>query len=588
MAYGGLLALAGAAAYANSLQGPFFFDDRRSIVGNATIRSLWPLTAVLHPPVQTPMAGRPLANLSFALNYALGGLGVTGYHLANVGIHILAVLVLFGLLRRLVALTLRSTDPRASDGLAFACALIWLLHPLNTEAVDYVTQRTESMVGLFYLTALYGSVRAWGPSAGVGGRSDAAAWRWNALAVAASVCGMATKESAATIPLAVLLADRAFHFPSFRDALTRRWRFYLCLATGWLLLLAFAGETPFFSPTGFRTHVSRWTYLANQAPAVASYLRLSLWPRHLIVDYGAPLPLSLAQVWPGAALVLALAVATLVAWWRAPMLGFWGVWFFLTLAPASSLIPIPTEVAAERRMYLPLIAVIVCLALAVRAAGCRLAARVRRDGDPPAGSFVHWAGWGLAGVVAVLLGAATVERNAEYRTAVSIWQTVLERRPQARAHANYAVALRDAGREDEALAELKIAAPEDLEAQHALGSALRERGDFRGAIAELNAFAQAEVPGDPEVASAREELRLARRALLVDLLKARRFPEAETEARTLLARDAANAEIHNLLGVALASQGRVGEAGREFAEAVRLNPTYQDARNNLERASGRR
>src|SRR5579862_223490 len=132
-----VIVLAGAIAYANSLKGPLIFDDYRSIVGNTTIHEVsW--ATLLHPQRQTPVAGRPLANLSLALNYAAGGQEVETYHLWNIAVHILAALALFGILRRTAIWP--EADERTRDHVALFCALAWLLHPLNTDAVDYITQ----------------------------------------------------------------------------------------------------------------------------------------------------------------------------------------------------------------------------------------------------------------------------------------------------------------------------------------------------------------------------------------------------------------------------------------------------------------
>ena len=155
------MAVVGLLVYANTLSGPFIFDDLTSIEQNPSIRRLWPLSEPLSPPRDTPVAGRPLLNLSFAVNYAVGGLDVTGYHLVNLAIHLLAALVLFGLVRR--TLLLPSLAPRVGESatnLAAAAALLWMVHPLNSEVVDYVTQRSASLMGLCYLLTLYCSVRA--------------------------------------------------------------------------------------------------------------------------------------------------------------------------------------------------------------------------------------------------------------------------------------------------------------------------------------------------------------------------------------------------------------------------------------------
>ena len=152
-----LIALAGLAAYANSFSGSFVFDDADSIAENPTIRRLWPPGAALSPPGGgITVSGRPFLNLTLACNYALGGTNVSGYHAANLAIHVLAGLVLFGIARR----TLRSNPV-----LAFAIALIWTVHPLQTESVTYIVQRAESLMGLFYLLTLYCFIRGAGAGA---------------------------------------------------------------------------------------------------------------------------------------------------------------------------------------------------------------------------------------------------------------------------------------------------------------------------------------------------------------------------------------------------------------------------------------
>jgi hypothetical protein len=155
-----LLVVAGVLPYLNSLKRPFLFDDVSSVIGNERIRRLDD-PRVLWPERERPVAGRPLVNLSFAVNYALGGLNVVGYHLANVALHVLCGIVLFLVVRE--ALGLPHVPPPVRDRapvLAFTVALVWLLHPLNSEVVTYVTQRTESMMALFYLLTLYASLRA--------------------------------------------------------------------------------------------------------------------------------------------------------------------------------------------------------------------------------------------------------------------------------------------------------------------------------------------------------------------------------------------------------------------------------------------
>src|SRR5262249_27953133 len=156
-----LIAIAALLAYWNSFSGPFVFDDVASVVENRQIREWWNVGGLLMSERELPVAGRPLVNASFAFNYALGGLDVRGYHAWNVAVHLACALLLFALVRRtLEQPVLRDRFASRAPDLAFAVALLWVLHPLNTEAVDYVTQRTESMMALFYLATLIASSRA--------------------------------------------------------------------------------------------------------------------------------------------------------------------------------------------------------------------------------------------------------------------------------------------------------------------------------------------------------------------------------------------------------------------------------------------
>jgi hypothetical protein len=149
-------------AYHNSFSGPFVLDDHPVIEGNRTIRVLWPLWVPLSPPQAdgSTAAGRPLMNLTLAMNYALGGTNVRGYHAVNLLIHILAGLTLFGVVRRTFLLAARPEYGGDAVLPAFCVALLWSLHPLNTAAVTYLSQRAEALVGLAYLLTLYCFIRA--------------------------------------------------------------------------------------------------------------------------------------------------------------------------------------------------------------------------------------------------------------------------------------------------------------------------------------------------------------------------------------------------------------------------------------------
>jgi len=362
-----LIVFAAFLAYWNTFSGPFVFDDVASVVENQQIRNWWDVGGLLRSERELPVAGRPLVNASFALNYAMGGLDVRGYHAWNVAVHLACALLVFAIVRTtLQQPALRDRFGSRAPDLAFAVALLWALHPLNTEAVDYVTQRTESMMAFFYLATLVASSRA---------AAEPSRRRWPIAAVVLCASGMACKESMVTAPVIVALYDGAFLFGSLKEAFIRRWRLYAGLAATWVILVLVLFSGARVHSAGFSTGVSVWTYLLNQTVMIVRYLYLTVWPWSLVSNYGWPASLTLADVLPEAAAVCALLAATLFAMFRWPSLGFAGCWFFLTLAPTSSVVPIATEVGAERRMYLPLVSLIALAVVGVAAVWDRALAR---------------------------------------------------------------------------------------------------------------------------------------------------------------------------------------------------------------------
>ena len=475
------LALVGVILYANSLSGPFFFDDHVSISENSHIRQLWPPLWLTAASTNSPLQGRPVVSFSMALNYALNGMNVRGYHIYNIVIHILCAWTLFGIVRRtLTGPKLTARFGRSATGLAFTCALLWMLHPLLTECVNYVTQRTESMMSLFYLLTLY---------CAIGALESAHRFRWYAAAVLACCCGMASKEVMVTAPLMVVVYDLIFSADSFNLTLRRRWPLYLGLAAGWVVLAALMISFP-LTNAGFSVTVGPWDYAKNQCLIIVHYLRLALSPHPLALDYGYPASLSLAQVAPYGALLLALLAATVLALIRRPMIGFLGVWFFVILGPTSSFAPMTTEVGAERRMYLPLASLIVLLVFLGHWFLARLPGRFSRPGQPASDPVPHRFARTIRYVMVLAVASAwsflTVLRNTDYRTEISLWQSAVRAIPQnSRAHNNLGNAYQKAGQLQHAFTcyhqALRIF-PDLAPAHNNLAIALQSQGQFEQAI----------------------------------------------------------------------------------------------------------
>lgn len=545
------LVLAVAAAYLTGLQGAFVFDDEPAILSNPTLRHPGDVGRLLLPPGEQAgtVGGRPLLNASLALNYAMGGTKPIGYHIVNLAIHLLAVLTLYGVVRR---------TPGA-ETLAPWAALLWGVHPLLTQAVTYVVQRGESLMGLFYLLTLYAFIRGAADGSQADGRSKRPRLQrpWGVASVVCCWLGMATKEPMVSAPLLVLCYDRTFVAGSFAAAWRQRRGYYLALAASWALLAGLVASTAGRGGSaGWGAGTPVWPYLLTQAAAIAHYLRLSLWPAPLVFDYGSRLAPSLGAVWPQAVLVLALLAAAGWAVVRRPAWGLLGLWFFAILAPSSSFIPIATEPMAEQRMYLPLAAVIVALL-------AWLASRVPRR-LIAAGSFG----------AALALGIATARRNGQYRDPVVLWADTAAKNPgEPRVHNDLGTALRARG--DAAAAQAQFAAAIHLQPDYApahfnLGVAFLDAGQPGEALPHLQQAAA--------VPRHQADLQLDLGQAYAEL---GRYGDAVGAFRRAVELAPASAEAHGDLGNALLLAGRAREAVAEDQAALARRPGDLGLQRNL-------
>lgn len=589
------IAAATVAAYHNSFSVPLFFDDTASIVQNESIRALWPPQTWWSPPAVAGTAGRPLLNLTFALNYAASGLEVWGYHAVNFAVHVASAWVLFGLVRRTLGTpVMRGKFGGAATEVAGAVALLWAVHPMQTESVTYVSQRAESLVGFFYLLTLYAFVRGAEAEESVAGEkvhgSAGRGWRW--LAVGAFFAGVLTKEIVITAPVVALLYDVTFLAGSWREAWARRWRIYAGWGVGWGLLGGLMiGARLHERGVGFGGAMTWIDTVATSCEAVALYLKLSVWPSPLVIDYGATPMRGGLILAASAASVGAVVLGTVWAWRKRSAVGFVGAAVLIVLSPTSSVVPLAFQPIAEHRMYLPL-------------AGIVAAAMV--GGYAWIGRRAVWVG---AAIGCCFVGM-TIARNHDYRSAEAIWRDTIAKRPDNwRAHnalgselfrqqridegiaaveaalrinphqpkllGNYAnaLALPMVGRWREAIAAGERAVhldPGDAEARDALGSVLLKVGRAAEAAEQFEALSRLR----PEVAAVRSNWCDA-------LRQTGRVAEAILQGEAALRLRPNFPEAHCNLGLALAGAGRPAEAMAHYEAALRLRPSYVEVLNNL-------
>lgn len=573
-----ILIAVGVLVYANSLTGPFIFDDGHGITENPSIRQLWPVWDALVAPATSGMAGRPVVNLSFALNYAVGEYEVFGYHVVNLAIHLLAGVTLLGVLRR----------AKVGDGVAFVATSLWLVHPVLTESVDYVSQRTELLMGLFFLLTFYCFLRSLA-SARVG--------LWQLATVIACGIGMGCKEVMATAPVLVFAYDYVFVTGDWRRSWRERRRLYLALAATLGMLPLLIGGVALWAKLGKTAEtLTPWEYAQVQCTILVRYLRLCFWPTDLLLDYKAwPRVHSVREIIPQGVLIVGLVGAALWGTVRRYWWGFLGLWFFVILAPTSSFIPLALEVGAERRLYLSSIAVVLLVVVTVN-------------------RFLKTRSQQMAGLVAAvgvagLFGALTWRRNQDYSSAINIWTDTVAKAPHNhraqnnlanrldvagrsaeaevhyrlalaeepgdwRAWFNYAGLLVQTGRLDEAVAAYRRAValnPLDLKTLINLGATLGKLGQYPAAVESLAMAVRLE----PLSVPARYNLGFA-------LMKSQRYADAVPQYRAALELQPHAPAILFGLGNALTQAGQTNDARRYLTEAAQRDPQSASIRHALE------
>ncbi|HUI05882.1 MAG TPA: tetratricopeptide repeat protein [Verrucomicrobiae bacterium] len=589
---------AGLLTYSNSFIGGFIHDDFMSIPENPTIRHLWPIWRCFSPPHRGGLTveGRPLINLSLAVNYALGGYEVWGYHVLNLAVHIFAGLTLLGIVRRTLLQpapmrsgpALRDRFGLVADELALAIAVLWTVHPLQTESVTYIVQRAESIMGLFYLLTLYCFIRGVeAPPMRNGGREMGnGSWGrrsrlWHGASVTTCALGMVSKEVMVTAPVMVMLYDLAFISNSFREAWRRRWRLYLALASTWILLavvLILAGNFATASTNARHAGFTRSEYLATEPGVVLHYLRMSVWPAPQQMGYGWPTAQGWTSILLPTVVILILLAVSVCAWPRHATWGFVGAWFFLILAPSSSLIPLLNP-GYEHRMYLSLAAVVSLAVIGLYSVAGRRSLIL----------FVP---------VAIGLGVLSWRRNRDYycnrdsnlavalekagrlQEAISHYERALRVTPgDALGHYNLGIALQKVGRLQEATEQWEQAvrlSPDMVAAYYNLGVVSEQTGKIEDAIRHYER-ALLFAPDDADV---HDRLGMA-------LEKAGRLPEATRHWEEAVRINPGLAEAHNNLGSALLKLGKVPEALVHYEQALRIDPDYAEAHNNLGSALAR-
>ena len=555
------ISILGTVVYINSLECSFHFDDHESIIDNPFIKRLGNFLN----PYPFLYGSRIVGYFTFALNYRFGGLSVFGYHMVNLLIHITNALLVYGFIRLLVKsprLTPQASITPAAPAIALSTALLFVVHPVQTQAVTYIVQRFASLAALFYLLTVLCYLKWRLSSPESKGRH-----LWYAAAFIATILGMKTKETTFTLPFMLLLVEAVFFGPPTRKQWIGLIPFFLTLP-----IIPFSREDAL--GTGGEafaraaTNVGRWDYLCTQFRVIMTYLRLLVLPVNQNLAYDFTVSHSLFE--PPAffsflflSALFAAAVYLLFLSRRAAadprlrLIGFGVLWFFITLSIESSIIPI-RDVIYEHRLYLPSAG----LFLAVGTAALGYADRSR-----------VWAGMGI-GLVVLTFSVLTYERNLVWKDELSLWADVIQKSPNmALGYYSLGAALASEGNLEEAIKNYARSLeldPNDPRTHYDLANAYKKAGRIEGSIREYQT-AITLVPGYAE----------AHNNLGIVYEERGRLEDAFREYQAALRFKPYLADAHNNMGIVYNKMGRTDDAVLEYRKAIALDPAFVEAYNNL-------
>jgi tetratricopeptide (TPR) repeat protein len=505
-----LIVLSGLIIYSNTLNSPFVFDDESFIQNNPLITDLRHFTSTSYLDktdriLRSPLTGevfkrRIVSFFTFALNYRANALDVRGFHIVNITIHISNALLLY----LLVLLTFRTPRMERSSlrdtagTLALVSALVFVCHPLQTQAVNYICQRFTLLATFFYL----GSLTAYAGSRLSSGK--ATKYSLYALALVSAALGMLSKEITFTLPVVISLYELFFFRGPASRRLIRLIPFILTMLIIPYILLSETGDLG----QAFRTPTSeypRWQYLVTQFTVIVTYIRLLFMPVNQNLDYGYfPYGSFLApQVLFSFLFLLSLLSFALWFYHRTRksdgalrLIPFGLLWFFITVSVTSSVVP-TANLIFEHRAYLPSVGVF----LAVTAGVFLLVKRLENKKATvfAVSSFV---------LILFVLSYAAHARNNVWESKISLWEDVVRKSPgNAKGYNNLGNEYRNKGIMDRAIASYKEAVrlmPGYAEAHNNLGVAY----GFMGLIESAAGHFQKAVELDPDFADAHFNLAL--------------------------------------------------------------------------------
>jgi tetratricopeptide (TPR) repeat protein len=567
-----LIAAFGLVAYSNTFDVPFQLDDDINIVENPLIKDLGNYISPsretgVHEDIYTQFISRIVGYLTFTINYKIHGFDVAGYHIFNLAVHLLNALLIYGIMLTIFKTPFlkdyngRGLAPKA----AFFSGLLFVSHPIETQAVTYIVQRFASLAALFYLAAFLAYIKF---------RLSARPLKrlvFYALTLALALLSLKTKEFAITLPVTVAVFELCF----FRDSLRKRILYLVPLALLTIAVPLSFMETgkSILEATKIQTSISRLDYLFTQFTVIAMYMRLLLFPANQNLDYDHPLYesfftpeviLSFLFLLSMVALGLFLLLRSRRKTREMRVAAFGIFWFFITILPESSLIPI-VDLVFEHRVYLPSVGAFIAVAILAFSISHAHSDRIPILGKAVPALFV---------AVSLILCGATYKRNIVWKSTVTLWEDVVSKSPgKVRPHFNLGTTYSDAGQTEKAIEQLVLTLnldPGHVKAYNNLGNAYISKGLTAKAIKNY----ESAVSVDPNFVDGLYNLGKA-------YGRAGQTEQAVEHYRRVLSLKPDHVDAHINLGNVYFSKGRTDMAIEQYESAAAIKPDFEHIYANL-------
>ncbi len=590
----GLLVIISAIIYHNSLDTSFHFDDHYTVEENRSIKNLSDLRTIV-----TFSKTRPLLFLTLALNHHFSGLNTWGYHLFNLLFHIFNVCLIYFIISITYKNFISPGQQMSGRGstIALFSSLLFAVHPIQTESVSYIISRSSVFSTFFYLLGLFLFIQ-------FNNRDDEDNKRWLFYlgSILCFILGMLTKEILITLPVILIIYDYCFisskNYREFLPRLTRNHLPFILIMIGFFIFRYFLVGT-LGNPAQVR---AVFTNVLTEGRVIINYFRLLFFPVNLNPDPDFPISNSLLEppVIFSIAMIIFMLIIGLRLYSSNKPIFFGTLWFFITILPTSSIIPL-RDVMAEHRLYLPSVGFFLVFSVVMNAGFefCR-----RRL------SFRGMDNIFLLGLVALFtfFSLGTVTRNADWKDEVSLWKDTVKKSPnKARPHNNFGLALKIDGIPEKAKIHYFRALelyPDYADAHYNLGLIYYDEGEKDKALKEFQETIR--IQADYAKAHYNSGIVLMEKALLDESIKEYQktiridpyfinaynnlglvyvrkgfLDQGIEQYRKGLRIDPNSQMLRTNLGAAYYEMGKKGEGEEELKRAIEINPEYMPARLNL-------